>query len=184
MHGGGGRVIFFYPKREVLKILKINEINGYKVSCLFNNGESRIINFKVFFKNLRAFSKKHPAYKLVKDKTAFDQIEVLGNTIGWKNTGIHSTDLTGKKVFYPYDLDPIVLFEASKMDKNRSIVLGLFIKQARKEAGFSRKKLAQKSGVKKAFITKLEKNKLDISLATIKKIIEVGLGKKMRVEIS
>ena len=36
--------------RSIPRILKINNIKGYKVSCLFNNGESRIIDFKNLFK--------------------------------------------------------------------------------------------------------------------------------------
>ena len=68
--------------RSIPKILKINEIDGYKVSCLFNNGESRIIDFEYFFKNRNNFSENHPAYKLVNNIQEFNQIEILGNTLG------------------------------------------------------------------------------------------------------
>jgi hypothetical protein len=32
--------------RSIKRIVKIHKINGYRVTCLFNNGESRIENEK------------------------------------------------------------------------------------------------------------------------------------------
>lgn len=164
-------------------ILKINDIQGYKVSCLFSNGESRIIDFEVFFKDLKNYSKKHPAYKLMQDKQAFDQVSIIGNTIGWKNTGIYGTDVSGKEVFYPYDLDPIVLFECSKIDEKRTLAIGLLVKQMRKELGLTKKQLAQKSDTSKYVISKIENNPTDVTLATLIKVIEGGLGKKLQFNL-
>ncbi len=169
--------------RSIPKILKINEIDGYKVSCLFNNGESRIIDFEGFFKSRGNFSEKHPAYKLVNDIQEFNQIEILGNTLGWKNAGIYTKNFEGEKVFFHYDIDPIVLFEESKFDENRNIKIGMMVKEARKEAGLTQEELAKKSGTSKHYISRLENNKSDIELLTLKKIIEAGLGKKLRIQI-
>jgi len=169
--------------RSIPKILKINEIKGYKVSCLFNNGESRIIDFENFFKSRNNFSKKHPAYKLVNNIEEFSQIEILGNTIGWKNTGVYDENYEGERVFFHYDVDPLVLFESSKFDENRNIKIGMMVKEARKEAGLTQEELANKSGTSKHYISRLENNKSDIELLTLKKIIEAGLGKKLSVQI-
>ncbi len=166
------------------RILKINEINGYKVSCLFNNGESRIVDFEAFFKHKRYASSKHPAYKLIQDKNEFDKLEVLNNTIAWQNTGIYSTDVNGNQVFYHYDVDPIVLFKASRLDEKRNILIGQLIKQAREESGLSQSELALKSGTKKSDISKLESNQSNIELLTLKKIVEIGLEKKLTIQIS
>ena len=65
--------------RSIRKILKINSINQYKVSCLFDNGESRIIDFEFFFKSRHNYSKKHPSYKLIKDRKEFNKIEVIAS---------------------------------------------------------------------------------------------------------
>ena len=169
--------------RSIPKILKINAVEGYKVSCLFNNGESRIIDFEEFFKNLKNFSEKHPAWKLLQDINEFRQIEILGNTIGWKNTGITTKDFSGKEVFYPYDIDPIVLFENSTYDEKRNIRIGQMLKDARKQAGLTQEELARKSGTSKHYISRLENNKSDIELMTLKKIIEAGLGRDLMVRI-
>lgn len=98
--------------RAIPKILKINEVEDYTVSLLFNNGESRLVDFLDFWSKYK-IKKKHPAYKLLQDKFEFRQIEIIGNTIGWKNVGIESTNLHGELEFYHYDIDPIVLFDQS-----------------------------------------------------------------------
>lgn len=169
--------------RSTPKVLKINEIKDYKVSCLFNNGESRIIDFEFFFKSRKNFSENHPSYKLLKDIKEFNQIEIIGNTIGWKNTGIYSKDYEGKEVFYSYDIDPIVLFENSQLDEKRTIKIGMMIKEARKETGLTQKELAKRSGTSKHYISRLENNKSDIEILTLKKIIEAGLGRRLKIQI-
>lgn len=170
--------------RNIPKILKINEVRGYKVSCLFNNGEARIIDFESFFKSRKRFSERHPAYKLVNNIAEFNQLELLGNTIGWQNTGKYMKNLAGEEVFYPYDIDPIVLFEYSELDEHRSLRVGQLVKQARLEAGISQEELARKSGTSKQYISRLENNKSDIELLTLKKIIEAGLGKRLEIQIN
>lgn len=169
--------------RSIPKILKINEVDEFMVSCLFNNGESRVIDFKNFFQSRKNYSENHPAFKLLMDIREFNQIEVMGNTIGWRNAGIYTQDYSGEKVFYPYDVDPVVLFEFSTLDKKRDIRIGLMVKEARKEAGMTQDELAQKSGTSKHYISRLENQKSDIELLTLKKIIEAGLGKQLRIQI-
>lgn len=169
--------------RSIPKILKINDVSGYNVSCLFNNGESRVIDFEKFFKRKKV-SEKSPTYKLMKSKSEFEQLEVIGNTIGWKNAGIYSKNLSGELEFYHYDIDPIVLFEHSILDEERNLSIGNIIKKARKKAGITQEELAKKSGTSKHYISRLENNKSDIELLTLKKIIEAGLGKKLRIEIN
>jgi len=170
--------------RSIPKILKINEIAEYNVSCLFNNGESRWIDFKKYFEEELKITDTHPAKILLENLEEFKQLELIGNTIGWKNTSITSKDFNGKEVFYFYDLDPIVLFENSFIDETRSLKIGKTIKLARKEAGMTQSELAIKSGTSKHYISKLENSKSDIELLTLKKIIEAGLGKKLKIQIS
>ncbi len=170
--------------RSIPKILKINHIDGYKVSCLFNNGESRIIDFEKFFLECVNPSQNHPAYKLINDKNQFRKIEIIGNTIGWKNTGLYLNNLHGEEEFFHYDLDPIVLFENSEPDESGNLRIGRMIKSARKMAGMTQAELAQRSGTSKHYISRLENSKSDIELLTLKKIIEAGLGRKLTIQIS
>lgn len=169
--------------RSIPRILKINYVEGYKVSCLFNNGESRVIDFQVLFETIFQLKADDPAFELLENPESFKKVKIIGNTLGWENIGIYAEDEEGNSVFYPYDLDPIVLYENSIPDSERSPLIGLIIKQARKQAGLSQEQLAMRSGTSKHYISRLEKNKTDIELLTLKKIIEAGLGKRLQIEI-
>lgn len=163
--------------------MKINSVDGYLVSCLFNNGESRVIDFKDLFEQVFKIEENDPATELLKDYNAFGQIRIIENTVGWPNIGLYAEDENGERVFYPYDLDPIVLYQNSKLDQERSLVIGMMIKQARKEEGLTQEELAAKSGTSKHYISRIENSKSDIELLTLKKIVEAGLGRKLQVQI-
>ncbi len=168
--------------RKIPRILKINRVRGYLVSCIFSNGESRLIDFEKFFKAQKR-RKGHPASILLKNLEEFRQIEVIENTIGWKNVGTSGKDIDGKEQFYYFDLDPIVLYENSEPDESRSLEIGQMIRAERKKAGLTQDELARKSGTSKHYISRLENNKSDIELLTLKKIIEAGLGRDLKIEI-
>jgi transcriptional regulator with XRE-family HTH domain len=75
------------------------------------------------------------------------------------------------------------LYQNSTYDPNQNPEIGLLIKQARQDAGLTQAELALKSGTSKHYISRLENNKTDIELLTLKKIIEAGLGKKLQIGI-
>ncbi|MBK8501336.1 MAG: helix-turn-helix domain-containing protein [Saprospiraceae bacterium] len=168
--------------RNVPRILKINKVRGYQVSCLFNNGESRLIDFKAFFSR-KKLRKDHPARILLNDITEFRKIEIIENTIGWKNVGMILKDMEGNDQFYYFDLDPIVLYEFSRADESRTLKIGQLIKNERKRAGLTQEELAKRSGTSKHYISRLENNKSDIELLTLKKIIEAGPGRDLKIQI-
>ncbi len=168
--------------RTIKRIIKIHKIEGYKVFALFSNGASRVIDFKALFKqwNIGPDDKE---YSLLKDVKAFQQVAVIDGTFVWENLPIKSVDENGQAVFYPYDVDPIVMYENSEEDEARKIEIGLMIKQARKELGLTQAELAAKSGTSKHYISRIENNKSGIELATLIKIIEGGLGKRLQISI-
>jgi transcriptional regulator with XRE-family HTH domain len=61
--------------------------------------------------------------------------------------------------------------------------LGMLIKKSRTELGLTQEELAKKSGTTKHYISRLENNKSGIEVSTLRKIIEGGLGKQMKIEI-
>ncbi len=168
--------------RSIPKILKINSVNGYEVSCLFNNGESRIIEFKKFFTR-KKLQRNHPAQKLLDDISEFSKITIIGHTIGWENVGMNLKNIEGEDEFYAYDIDPIVLYEFSKPDPERNLGVGQLIRDERKKAGLTQEQLAKKSGTSRHYISRLENEKSDIELLTLKKIIEAGLGRELKIKI-
>jgi HTH-type transcriptional regulator/antitoxin HipB len=61
--------------------------------------------------------------------------------------------------------------------------LGVLIQEARLEKGLTQEQLAEKCGTNRAYISKIENNIKDVSLSTLQKIIEVGLGGHLELSI-
>jgi DNA-binding XRE family transcriptional regulator len=169
--------------RNIPRVLKINRIEGRKLSLLFNNGESRIVDIADLFASSQSGIEELER-QIIENNAVFTSVEVTGTTISWPGVGMYSTDDKGDSVFYPYDIDPIVLYQAGIPDKENTIDLGGKIKRIRKESGLTQEELARRSGTSKHYISRLENNKSDIEFMTLKKIVEAGLNKKLRVEIS
>lgn len=66
--------------RTVKRIIKIHEINDYQISCLFNNGESRIIDLKELFKKWKVNSKdvEFPIANSIKE---FKKVQLVDGTL-------------------------------------------------------------------------------------------------------
>lgn len=58
-------------------------------------------------------------------------------------------------------------------------IVSEMLKQARKEANLTQEQLAQKVGTKKSYISKLENAKGNIQLATLIRIFEQGLNRRV-----
>jgi transcriptional regulator with XRE-family HTH domain len=57
------------------------------------------------------------------------------------------------------------------------------IKENRLKSGLTQQELALKSGTTRTYISRIENERSDIELGTLKKIIESGLGKKIEISI-
>jgi ribosome-binding protein aMBF1 (putative translation factor) len=61
--------------------------------------------------------------------------------------------------------------------------LGAMIKEARVEANLTQEELAEKTGTKKSYISRIERGLSDIQISTYYKLIELGLGKHLNISI-
>jgi DNA-binding XRE family transcriptional regulator len=61
--------------------------------------------------------------------------------------------------------------------------LGVMLKEARKESQLTQEQLAQRTGTKKSYISRIERGKSDIQITTYYKLVEIGLGKKLKLSI-
>ena len=61
--------------------------------------------------------------------------------------------------------------------------LGVMLKEARLEAKISQEELAMKTGTKKSYISRIERGKSDIQISTYHRLIEIGLGKNLNINI-
>ncbi len=62
--------------------------------------------------------------------------------------------------------------------------LGVMLKEARKDANLTQEELAQRTGTKKSYISRIERGLSDIQVSTYYKLIETGLGKHLKIEIA
>ena len=61
--------------------------------------------------------------------------------------------------------------------------LGVMLKEARKDAKITQEELAERTGTKKSYISRIEKGQSDIQISTYYKLIEIGLGKHLNISI-
>lgn len=67
--------------------------------------------------------------------------------------------------------------------KAKAFAIGEILKEARKEADMTQEELAQKTGTKKSFISRIENGHSDIQLSTLFRLVEIGFGKKVNLTI-
>lgn len=61
--------------------------------------------------------------------------------------------------------------------------IGVMLKMAREEAGFTQEELAAMLNTKKSAISRIENHAKDIKLSTLEKFVQ-ALGKKLRLEVA
>ena len=61
--------------------------------------------------------------------------------------------------------------------------LGEAVRAARKAQGISQSALAQRIGMSKSYLSRLESNAAEARISTLRRVVEEGLGGKLRVTI-
>jgi HTH-type transcriptional regulator / antitoxin HipB len=61
--------------------------------------------------------------------------------------------------------------------------LGVMLKEARKDAHVTQQELAENTGTKKSYISRIERGQSDIQISTYYRLIEIGLGKHLNISI-
>lgn len=172
------------PSKRLPKILKINRIEKSKlrISVLFSNGEDRILDFVKIFKKDWKVTKADPEHKLL-NPAEFAKVKIEGYTLSWNNVEIYMTGLDGKKKKVPFEVGADTLYKLSEIDEKLWISIGTLFKNARLAANLSQDEVAELSGTSRTYITKLENDKQDLEIKTLKKIVEAGLNKQLSISI-
>ena len=68
--------------------------------------------------------------------------------------------------------------------KARAFVIAEMLKEERHNAQMTQAQLAEKAGMKKSFISRIENGHTDIQLSTLFRLIELGFGKKIHFSIA
>lgn len=164
------------------RIIKIQDVEGFKVYCMFNNGESRLLDFEVIFKSWK-IGEQDVEYTLLSEPI-FKQVKLRNFTLSWNSVPVTLLSENGTEEKHPYELSPDVLYELSQPVAPKSTErFGSMIKSARLKAGLTQEQLAQRSGTSRFYISRLENNRTDVEVSTLRKIVEAGLGKRFKVSI-
>lgn len=169
--------------KSIPRIISVEVLNDFRLSLLFNNGHYRLVDLTTLFNDV--FKMKHDffAYPIIKDAVIFDQVAIDGHSISWPNVKRKRKNFSGEEVEIAFGLDPAVLYANSVPDQNKSLKIGAMVRRERKKAGLTQEQLAEKIGTNKQYISRLENDKSDVELNTLRKVVEGGLGKKLGISI-
>lgn len=67
--------------------------------------------------------------------------------------------------------------------KAQAFVIGELLKEERSKANLTQEALAEKTGTKRSYISRIENGRADIQLSTLYKLIEQGLNRKLELYI-
>ena len=62
--------------------------------------------------------------------------------------------------------------------------LGVLLQELRKEKGLTQQELAEKCGTTKTYISRIENDASDIRLSTLIRIVQIGLGGHLQLNVS
>jgi len=167
---------------KIPRILKINWIRDLSVSVIYNNGESRIIDFRKVLRSI-GIDEKSPA-NILYDPQEFKKAKIENNTLSWDNVEQYITMRNNEKQRVSYEIGADVLLKYSRPEKSDlALRIGKLIRENRMKSGLTQQELAIKSGTTRNYISRIENDRSDIELATLRRIIETGLGKNLEIKI-
>ena len=67
--------------------------------------------------------------------------------------------------------------------KAKAFAIGEILREARKDAHMTQEQLAEKTGTRKSFISRIENGHSDIQLSTLYRLVELGFGKRVNLTI-
>ena len=119
------------------------------------------------------------------NENEFKKVTLRNQTLSWKNIKPELTDIQGNKIIHAYELSPDLLYKYSHptQETKHKFFFGSTIKNTRIKKGLSRQELAILSGTSKTYISRIENNLIEPEFSTLYKIVELGLGKKLKVKI-
>ena len=156
-------------KIKLPRIIKIEKVEGLNIQCMFNNGESRLLNFEKILK-LWEVTEGDTEYPLF-DKKELKKVELRNYTLSWPNLGLTLLNENGKPENHPYEVGPDILYKLSEvLETEEESRLGNIIRTARLKAGLTQEQLALRSGTSRFYISRIENNKTDVEMSTFRKI--------------
>jgi DNA-binding XRE family transcriptional regulator len=167
---------------KIPRILKINWIKDLSISVVFNNGESRIVDFRKLLGDI-GIDKNSPV-SILFNENEFAKAELQNNTVSWTNVEQYISTKNKEIQKVPFEIGADVLLKYSYSEKSDIMTkIGKLVRDTRLKSGMTQQELALVSGTSRTYISRIENDRSDIELATLKKIIETGLGKRLEINV-
>jgi len=166
---------------KIPRILKIEKIDNLKIYVVFNNGETRLLDYAKILKEWKV--QESDIENKLFDVSIFKKVILRNQTLSWIELSTKLINEEGQVKEYPYEVGPDVLYNLSQESDLKGQGYGEVVRRARIKAGLTQNELARRAGTTRFYISRFENNKSDIELSTFKRIIESGLGKKLKLEI-
>lgn len=170
-------------KQPLPRITGIQAVEPFQITTLWTTGEVRQINFEPLFAQWKQDNdtRLYPLF----DFDTFRQVSVSPtHTLAWPDVPVYLT-LGNRTTEGPLDLDPDELYRQSTLVRTTErLPIGSLLRQARQDAGLSQLDVATRSGTSRHYISRIENGKSDIQLETLYKIVQLGIGKQLRLDIA
>jgi len=170
-------------KLPLPRITKILTVEPFIITTLWTSGEVRRNDFEPRFAEWKRDGDTQ-LFPLL-DFDVFKQVAVSPTrTLCWPVVPVQ-IQLSRRTIEGPLDLDPDELYQQSTLiQKTEKLAVGALLREARQVAGLSQLDVATKSGTSRHYISRIENGKSDIQLETLNKIVQLGMGKQIKVEIA
>ena len=164
------------------KISRIISVEPFKITSLWSTSEIRLLDFTPLFEQWEAEGDSKMA--ALRDWETFRQVAISENrTLCWPNVQVSFT-YKGEARTNPLELDALELYRQSTLvKKTQAFNVGAMLRKAREAANLSQTDVALKSGTTRNYISRIENDKSDIQLETLQKIVELGIGGEIVVQI-
>ncbi|MDZ4679335.1 MAG: helix-turn-helix transcriptional regulator [Saprospiraceae bacterium] len=169
--------------KPLQKISRIIAVEPFKITLLWNTSEIRALDFAQLCNQWEADGDSKMA--ALRDWETFKQVTLSENrTLCWPNVLVSFSFKGEASTTSPLELDALELYRQSTLvKKTESVNVGAMLRKARENAGLSQADVALKSGTTRNYISRIENDKSDIQLETLQKIVELGIGGEIVLQI-
>ncbi len=99
--------------KKIPRIESISKVDGFRVYCVFSTGEHRVIDFEKLFAEWGV--KPDDMEYMLLNLEEFKKIKLRDGILSWDNVEILLVKEDGTEGKFPYDIDPIVLYNHTEL---------------------------------------------------------------------
>ena len=168
--------------KKLPKISRILNVEPFSITLLWSTSEVRSVDFLPLFTQWTAEGDTFMLPLMSWDNFKLAAISE-NKTLYWPNIQTEFV-YKGETRKSALELDALELYRNSVLIKKMEAAhIGKKLRNARMAAGLSQADVALKSGTTRNYISRIENDKSDIQFDTLQKIVELGIGWEIDVQI-